>query len=192
MADRFQEIAGLTHVPLRIAGSWVEKIVTTDPPRYVPHTEYALSFKVRCDEELLLALMLMDAGKCQFARRFRSTARPEWEPKLSFFPMDWKRSNEVQVNFGGLYTNVDSANLKHDPRSLVTSRWLDAEHSVASGFILTAACVESSRHIECRIFTVAKRDTDAKRGRWALKPVFAAALPDEMRFLLSGATGGTF
>jgi hypothetical protein len=192
MTDRFQEIAGLTHEPIRIVGSWIEKTVTTEPPRYVPHTEYALYFKLECDVEILLAVMLVDAGKGQFARSWRSAARREWNLRLSFFPMDWKRSDAVQVNFDGLYTNIDQASLKHNPRPLVTSPWLDGEHSVASGSILTAACVESWRRIECRVFTVAKLDTDANRGRWALKPVLGAALPEELRFLLSGATGGTF
>ncbi len=192
MADEFQEIAGLRHVSMRVAGSWVEKTVTTDPPRYVPHTEYALVLRVECDVELLLAVMLVDAGKGQFGKQWRSAARCEWEIRLSFFPLDWRRTEAVRVNFEGLTTTVEHADLKSNLRPFVATRLVNVERIVASGSILTVASIDAGRRIDCSIVAVAKADTDSKRGRWALKPELSAGLPTAMRFLLSGATAGRF
>ena len=192
MADESLVLDRLKHVPIRLAGSWGEKIVTTDPPRYVPHSEYAFSFQVESDEAILLVIMLRDGGKGQFARAWRSAARCEWELRLSFFPMDWRRSDAIQVNFEGLTTTIEHADAKRDPRPLVTTPLLDGKHVITSGSILTLACIDAGRQIEGRVLAVAKADTDAKRGRWALKPSLATNLPIELQFILSGATTGRF
>jgi hypothetical protein len=188
----FKRLIDFRHTPTRIGASWIEKTVTTDPPKYVPHTEYALVFRLESDIDILLALMLVDAGKGQFARSWRSKARREWKLRLSFFPMDWKRSDATQVNFEGLSTIADNADLKHDPRPFVRTRLLDGELTVANGSVLSAAYIDINRRIECRMLAVAKMDTDANRGRWTLKPALADSLPTELRFLVSGKTGGTF
>lgn len=183
-------IDGLIHAPAAITGAWVTKTVTTNPPRYVPHLEYALRFQIVSDEEFLVVRML---GECQghYAKTWRSKAKRETECRLGFLPVDWRRSDEVQVNFDGLRSCVEHLALKHDPRSLVNTDWL-GEHLITSGSILTLAFIDVRQPIECRMITVAKADTIAKRGRWALKPALAAALPREMRFVLTGATTGTF
>lgn len=191
MPTELRTIAGLNHAPARITGSWVTKTVTTDPPRYVPHLEYALCFQVVSEEELLLVPMLLEDGQGQFAKTWRSKAKRESEFRVSFFPSDWRHSDKVHVHFGYSATCVEHRALKHDPRSLVRTDWLGS-HSITSGSILTVASIDAGQRIEWRVFVVTKSDTVAKRGRWALKPSLAAELPKEMRFVLNGTTSGTF
>ena len=182
----------LKRVPMRLSATWIEKTVTTDPPRLIPHTEYALSFQVECEEPLLLVCMFSEGGRGIFSKDWRSKARSEYQLRLSFLPVDWRHSDAAQVNFDGMTFNVEHAAFKNDPRPFVSTDFLNDTTALSSGTIVTLASIRAGSPIECQLIAIAKTETDAKRGRWSVKPALAADLPANLHFLMNGKASGTF
>lgn len=50
--------SGLARIPLTVESEWVSKTVTTDPPRYTPHTEWTLAIHLRADEPIRVVALL--------------------------------------------------------------------------------------------------------------------------------------
>ncbi|MFI5378225.1 MAG: hypothetical protein ACHRHE_02860 [Tepidisphaerales bacterium] len=185
-------IDGLTHIPVCVAGSWTAKTVTTDAPKYTRHTEYALAWTFQCSIPLLPVIMLMYGDQGQFVRPWRSSAMHCLPCRMSFFPGDWKTSDQVWINFECLQIVVRDSALKQDPRPLVATDYLRSTGTVKTGHVITLASVAGNTPVEARLLLVAKSDTAARRGRWSLKPAAITNLPEQLRFLARGQTAGIF
>ena len=185
-------IDDLMHVPVRVVASWIPKTVTTDPPKYVPHTEYALAWTFECAIPVLPVMMLANGQQGQFTKPWRSSAMQALQCRLSFSPGDWKTSQQVWINFEGLQIIVEDLNLKHDPRTHVRTELLGEQHIIETGCVVTLAAVDTESRIDASLLLVAKCDTDAKRGRWALKQSVGSHLPARLLFLLHGQCAGRF
>jgi hypothetical protein len=46
--------------PVQMKCQWKEKIVTTEPPRYIPHPEYSLECELMAEVSFLVILLLND------------------------------------------------------------------------------------------------------------------------------------
>ena len=87
---------GMVHEPVRVIGCrWVPKVVTTDPPKYIPHTEYSWACELVAEVPLLAALILEDENGLYWGRSGRSSAAAALEIGLSFFPTTWNTSDKV-------------------------------------------------------------------------------------------------
>lgn len=188
----YAPIPGLTPLPVQISGRWEMKTVTTDPPQYIPHTEYSIVLDVECSELFLPVAMLIDAGRGRFARPWRSKARTALQLRLVFFPCDWKHSDQVQINFEGVCAFVDSSTLKQDPRSLTETSLIGQGHEASTGRIITVAAMLPDKQVSAQLLLILKSDTEPQKGRWALKSSAAANLPEPLRFLSTGQSAGTF
>jgi hypothetical protein len=189
-------LAGLATLPVRGASRWVSKIVTTNPPKYIPHEEYSLVFAFECSVPVLPVPILMDGPTGLFVKSWRSAAKCEWELHLAFMPYDWTTSDAIQIclvagNIGGPRTQVEDPEFKKDPRRFVVPKIAEGR-SVSTGCVLNLATITVGRGIAAKVIFVAKSDTDRRRGRWHLKQEFFPTLPQDLQFLASGDTTGTF
>jgi hypothetical protein len=178
--------ANLTHVPLRVSVDWLSKTVTTDPPRYTPHTEWSLALPLAASAPIHVAV---------FLRRGRDTAwglRPgpasaEVELRADFFPHDWTRSDDVQINFGWQRITVTDAALKSDPRGRVV---VTTPQAAETGEVFAVAEVPA-HGIILEALVIVEDDTDHRRqDRWRITPEFSDSLTEELLPLTSGRQSG--
>jgi len=178
----------LTHFPLRLTTEWRSKIVTTEPPRYIPHTEWALALTLSAAGPIHVAVFLVVGRETAWGLR-PGPATQEMELGVSFFPYDWGRSDDVQVNFAGRRTQVTDPALKSDPRDIVK---VTAPERAETGKVFQVA--ELPPHaISLTVLPVAKEDTESRqRERWRIKQRFVASLPEPLAALTSGYQSGVF
>jgi hypothetical protein len=191
-------VRGLTQTPVRAASRWVPKTVTTDPPRYIPHTEWSWQCELAADIPLLAVLLLDDGRWLRWVRVGRSSAETMLRVRLSFLPYDWKRSDQIIVSLYqsargegiGVQVSVCSALLKADPRRHAQICLPDGD-GVRSGTVIDLAKVSAGEPIRARVMLVAAGDTESCRcGRWRLKRGIAVELPPPLGFLWQGRRSG--
>jgi len=179
-------VADLTHLPVRVSDRWIDKTVTTDPPRYTPHTEWSLALKLAAATPLRVAVFL-DRGRETAWGLWSGAASSEIELSAKFFPHDWARSDDVQINFEWQRHTVTDASLKSDPRESVI---VTTPPSSETGEVFTVAELPA-HEIVLKVLAIVEGDTEARRqDRWRIKPEFSASLPDELIPLTSGSQSG--
>lgn len=178
--------AKLTRVPLQVSVDWLSKIVTIDPPRYTPHTEWSLALTLAASTPVRVAVFL----RCGRETAWGLSSNPaSTEPTLraEFFPHAWTRSDDVQINFGWQRITVTDAGLKHDPRTRVM---VAAPPTVETGEVFTVAEVPA-HEIVLEALAIVEDDTERRRqDRWRIKPEFSATLSDSLIPLTSGRQSG--
>ena len=91
-------LSGMVHEPVRVIGCrWIPKIVTTDPPKYIPHTEYSWACELVGEVPLLAAQILEDENGLYWGRSGRSSAATALGIGLSFLPTAWNTSDKVLI-----------------------------------------------------------------------------------------------
>jgi hypothetical protein len=161
--------------------------VTTDPPRYVPHLEWTLAFTVAAEQPLRLAVMLEAPSEVAWGLVAHT---PSTSPKVEakFFPYDWSKSDDVQVNFEWQRLRVSDPELKDDPRRVVTAI---APTEAETGSRIPVATLPA-HDLTLALIALADRDTERRReGRWRLRPALADALEPLGSLLASGHQNGT-
>jgi hypothetical protein len=178
--------AELTHLPVRVSVDWLSKTVTTDPPRYTPHSEWRLVLTLAASTPIQAAVFIRHGRDTAWGLR-PGPASAEVELRADFFPYDWARSDDVQVNFGWQRMTVTDPALKRDPREGVV---VLAPRTVETGE--TFAVAEVSAHgIILEALPIAEVDTERRRqDRWRIKPEFSATLPEPLLPLTSGSQSG--
>jgi len=186
---------GLVHEPVRVAGCrWIPKIVTTDLPTYTPHTEYSWACELIGDVPLLAAMVLEDRHGLYSVRGGRKSAATVLEVKLSFFPHNWKQSNDVTISLylsalyesSGKQVTVHDAPLKQDPRGYVKLDLTDGM-VVQTGTMISVGFVKWLNDVFAGIVVVAQTDTESCRcSRWRIKRRIAVDLPLALLFLKTG------
>ena len=48
----------LTELPLGVFSAWKSKVVTTNPPKYIPHDEWRLEVRLKARSRLRAAIVL--------------------------------------------------------------------------------------------------------------------------------------
>lgn len=178
--------ASLTRVPLDLMSEWTSKIVTTNPPRYVPHPEWSLRLRVvaptpvrsvvlfRLDREVVWGLVAAEPS-------------PVSELRVDFRPHDWASSDAVHVLFEWQRVVVTHAALKVDPRSGVN---VLVPATARTGDVIPVADL-SAHALDLAMLVVAEPDTERRRmGRWRIKRRFAAGLPEDLIDLTNGEQTG--
>ena len=178
--------AELTHLPLRVSVEWLSKTVTTDPPRYTPHTEWALALTLAAPTPIQVAVFLRHGRDTAWGLR-PGPASAEVELRGDFFPLDWTRADDVQVNFGWQRITVTDSELKSDPRERVV---VTAPAAVETGEVFAVAEVPA-HGIILEALPIVEVDTEHRRqDRWRIKPEFSASLPEQLLPLTSGRQSG--
>jgi hypothetical protein len=192
-------ISDLQRFPVQVQSFWKSKIVTTDPPKYYPHTEYSIIYDLLSTDTVFLAvLMLRSRDKLNYQRFWRSAANASLTINLSFFPWDWKQSDKVQISFyqqvpiqgGGVSVVTNSSRLKQDPKQLVHN-WEKAHCKIQTGAVVPFASIDIPGPLQAEVLLVAKGDTQKTQGKWRLKPSLNDGLPDSLAFLTNGRCTGT-
>jgi len=176
----------LTQLPLCLSSEWRNKVVTTRPPEYVEHLEWALVVTLSCVSQLRVVTLLRSGNELRW-RAVADPASTAVELRLSFFPSDWQRSDEVEVNFGYERISLSDEALKRDPRRVLL---LTAPASARTGAVLALAEL-ASHDLSLSALALAEADTQRRRmQRWRVRPRLAEALPEQLLPLASGAQGG--
>jgi hypothetical protein len=187
MTDDDNRRDGLTAIPLAARAEWREKVVTTDPPRYIPHSEWELDIFLSADAPMRAAVVLISAGHIQWGLEPHVPAS-ELKVRARFAPYSWKTSDEVQVGIGWQRLAVTDPDLKQDPRQVVE---IIVPPRAATGSVVPVAAL-ATHALQLSVFPVAERDTEPRRmDRWRVRPSLAHALPGELRELSSGHQTGT-
>jgi len=178
--------SNLTRLPVVVATRWIDKTVTTDPPRYTPHTEWALALTLTAETPLRVAVFI-DRGRDRSWGLWARAASTEIELSARFFPYDWAGSDDVQISFEWQRTRVTDATLKSDPREVVR---VTAPPAVETGDVFEVA--ELPVHgIALRVLALVEGDTeDRRQDRWRIKPEFSPSLPETLVPLTSGTQTG--
>lgn len=177
---------GLTRIPLTVAPEWISKTVTTDPPRYTPHTEWTLAIHVRADVPIRVVALLAQPGGTAWGLQPGAPTQ-ELEMRALFSPYDWTNSDDVEINFGYQRIAVTDSALKLDPRHAVT---VERAPSAQTGAVTTVARLPAHA-ISLDVFAVTTEDTEARRlHRWRIKPALAPQLPEQLVPLTSGRQSG--
>jgi hypothetical protein len=186
MAEDDNRASGLTEVPIHASAEWREKVVTTDPPRYVPHSEWSIDVGLAAAAPVRLAVVVQGPGFLRWG------LRPE-EPssalnlRASFFPHDWSASDDVQINLSWQRVTVTDPDLKADPRPFVG---VTLPSEAFTGDLTPIAIVEK-HGLELSWIAFAEGDTERRRhDRWRVRPDLTAALPEPLRGLTSGHQTG--
>lgn len=176
----------LTHVPLEVSADWLPKTVTTEPPRYIPHTEWKLALKLKAARPVRAAVFLTRGRETAWGLRPHEAAT-EIELSASFFPYDWASSDEVQVNFEWKLAAVTDPALKSDPRDVVK---VTVPTTSETGEVFQVA--ELPGHaITLAALAIVDRDTETRRlDRWRITPELATNLPEHLVPLTSGRQSG--
>jgi hypothetical protein len=190
---------GMIHEPVRVIGCrWVPKVVTTDPPKYIPHTEYSWAFGLVAEVPLLAALLLEDEDGLYWGRLGRRSAAAALTIRLSFFPFDWNTSDFVRINLyqlglsesSGVDVTVDDAPLKRDPRGVVRLDLSDGG-VVQTGTLIGVGTLNSHSTVSAALVVVALSDTESCRcNRWRIKRRVPVDLPFFLSFLKTGRWAG--
>ncbi len=176
----------LTQLPLCLSSEWRNKVVTTRPPEYVEHLEWALVVTLSCVSQLRVVTLLRSGNELRW-RAVADPASTAVELRLSFFPSDWQRSDEVEVNFGYERISLSDEALKRDPRRVLL---LTAPASARTGGFVALAEL-ASHDLSLSALALAEADTQRRRmQRWRVRPRLAEALPEQLLPLASGAQGG--
>jgi hypothetical protein len=180
-------VPDLTRIPLAIESEWQSKTVTTDPPVYTPHLEWALTFTMTAAQPLRLAVILEAPPTIAWglvADELSTSACAT----AKFFPYDRSKSDEVQVNFEFQRASVADSRLKEDPRQVVS---VVAPGRGETGSHIPVAALPS-HGLTLAVIALAEHDTERRReGRWRLKPAFAEAVEKHGAVLASGHQHGT-
>jgi len=190
---------GMVHEPVRVIGCrWVPEVVTTDPPKYIPHTEYSWACQLVAEVPLLAALLLEDEDGLYWGRSGRSSAAAALEIGLSFLPTSWNTSDKVLISLSqrGLSSpsyvqvTVDDAPLKQDPRAFVKLDLSDGA-LIHTGTLISIGTVNSHNALSARLVVVAQTDTESCRcSRWRIKRRTPVSLPLSLSFLNTGRWAG--
>ncbi len=191
---------GLAHSPVRVFNCrWIPKIVTTDPPRYIPHTEYSWECRLVGDAPFLAALILDTKAGVYWSRLSRVSSSAELKLGLAFSPFDWNRSEDVSIHFsqdghqeyGGVSFKVHDTALKKDPRDFVRFD-LDDGNVLQTGTLVRTGTVSSHDSLTAQFVIVAQTDTESCRcSRWRLKRNIKVNPPATLMFLKSGRRAGS-
>jgi len=193
-------IQGLAHESIRVVGCrWLPKVVTTDPPRYVPHTEYSWTCDLVGEVPILGAQLFEEEDGLSWKRSSRDSGSVTLTIGLSFFPHDWNRSDEVQLvlsqgpsGWSGTQLTVRDASLKQDPRDFVGLDLADGK-VFQTGALIRIGTVNSRRPLSAWLVAVAQADTESCRAsRWRIRRRIPVDLPFALSFLKSGRRAGTF
>lgn len=177
----------LTHVPLGLASAWVSKVVTTDPPRYVPHDEWALNVELSCEVPVRTVTVVRHGPDVSWGLNPAAPAT-ELELAVKFFPHSWNTSDMVRINFHWQHTLVDDPQLKQDPPSSV---FVTLPTQAQTGR-LVSVCDLPAHDVAVLVVALAQSDTEIQRmQRWRLRPRLADDLPSELDGLASGRQTGT-
>jgi hypothetical protein len=177
---------GLSRVPLDLSVEWLPKTVTTEPPKYIAHTEWTLALRVMAATPVRAAVFLTRGPDTEWGLR-PDEAATEIVLPASFFPHDWSSSDEVQVNFGWRMATVTDPALKSDPREVVK---VTAPTTAETGEVFQVA--ELPPHaITLAAIAIVDRDIERRRlDRWRIKPELASKLPEQLAPLTSGHQSG--
>jgi hypothetical protein len=176
----------LTRVPLRASFEWIDKTVTTDPPRYAPHTEWSLAVRVTAPTRLRAVVLVICAGETSWGL-VDAAPSTDLGLRVAFSPHDWSTSDVVHVSFEWQRAAVTDARLKEDPRNAVE---VGLPPRPSSGEPIPV--VELAAHdVELAVLVLAEQDTESRRmDRWRIKPEFATGLPEDLVPLASGHQHG--
>jgi hypothetical protein len=192
------QIEDLATLPIQAKAEWISKTVTVEPPKYLPHTEYALQFALTAEVPVLATIILREANSLEYHRFWRSAASTHLVVRLAFFPYDWKHSDQVQINLtqhlpsqsGGVRVSAENGLLKHDPRQLVSAH-SPGDFYFQTGAIQDLAAINLPIPLFAQILVLVLGDTESIRGRWRLKESAIAKLPSHHSFLKQGRSTGT-
>lgn len=190
---------GMVHEPVRVIGCrWIPRIVTTDPPKYIPHTEYRWACELVGEVPLLGALILEDENGLYWGRSGRSSVAVALEIRLSFLPHDWKTSDRVHINLSQqghsmsshVQIAVDDPPLKQDPRGFVRLDLSDGG-IVQTGTLISIGTVNSHKSLSAGVVFVAQTDNQSCRcSHWRIKRRIPVNLPFSLSFLKTGRWAG--
>jgi hypothetical protein len=176
----------LTRIALTIESEWQSKTVTTNPPTYTPHLEWALAFTMTAAEPLRLAVIVETHSEIAWGLVARDPATNA-RATAKFFPFDWSKSDDVHVNFEFQRTTVTDSQLKEDPRRAVS---VVAPPRAETGSRIPVAALPS-HGLTFAVITLVERDTERRReGRWRLKPALVEAVGWHGAVLASGHQTG--
>lgn len=197
MKSSMDYLNGLTVLPVQAKCQWVSKTVATNPPQYIPHTEYAFYCELTAAVPVLATLILSDGRALIYQKFWRSAAYPQLALNLSFFPYDWHYSDEVQISLyqkvpsqgGGIWLSVCSESLKRDPRQAVVAHLAEAA-SIYTGTVIDLAGMNLSPPVQAQVIVLVKDDTESSHGRWRLRSSLSIDLPPYLSFLRQGRCSG--
>lgn len=192
---------GMSHEAVRVVGCrWIRKTVTTDPPRYIPHTEYSWVCELVGEVPILAALILENGAGLRWARSGRRSGAPELVVSLSFQPYDWNASDKVGITLSqprgdGLscvQVAVHDDTLKRDPCRFARFDLSEGGVAETGSLIRMGTITTTSREsVTVGLVVVALTDTESCRcGRWRVRRRIPLAPPVALSFLGTGRRAG--
>ena len=158
-----------------IATVWVPKIVTTDPPRLVAHTEWRLEYRVVA-ATLIRAIHLRQCGSTLSWTIPHGEGRQELAFETTFGPRD----------LGDAV--ADERTPPIDPREVVE---VVAPGAATTGVVVPLAAIPAAE-TTISAFVLDEIDVEVRReDRWRVSPALREALPDHLKELTSGRRRGT-
>lgn len=192
-----RSVTGLRKANVRANCRWVTQVVTTDPPKCVPHNKYLWEADLFA-EEPILATLFIGVGRCvKYSKLGRSSAARNLNVSLRFHPDDWTHAGGVLVNLYqispvasfGIYVECESTVLSRDPKRLVEVM-SDGKVIVETGFVLELARIPLPDPVHAALMLIAKSDTEYYHWRWRLKRRLRGNLPHCLEFLSKGRCSG--
>jgi len=176
----------LTRRPLRVLTKWETKMVTTDPPKYTPHTEWSLVVTLIAPTPVRVIALLVHGPDTSWALQ-PAPPSEQVELRALFSPFDWRRSEEVGIRWEGLRWSVTDRALKVRPPEVVLTR---VPRIAETGEIFPVA--ELTTHASVlSAMAVVQGDTERRRmRRWRIRPRLAENGGDRLVALASGRQSG--
>jgi hypothetical protein len=181
-----QDVASPLSVPITIEAEWRNKTVTTDPPSYTPHLEWAVGFTLTAAEPLRAVVFIEDAEEVAWGLVADDPSK-SLPVEIKFFPYAWTNSDDVQVRFEWQWCRVTDRALKADPREVVS---VVAPRRTETGVVVEVATL-ASHGLTFALLALAERDTERRReGRWRLKVEASERVDPHVEALTSGHQSG--
>ena len=164
----------LTKHKATLHSEWKTKIVTTNSPKLIPHSEYYWQAQLDSIKEIYVVLLMNYKGITEYHKFEASLSSTKIRITISFFSHDYNNSNIVGISFyqsnnlsgSGLRINIDNEELKTNPKKL-TEIIIKENEELFTGELINLASIKIG--IRLQLLIINKDDTEISHGRWKIK-----------------------
>jgi len=183
---------------IKLFSEWKNKIVTTNPPKLIPHTEYYWQAQLNSIKEIYVVLLMNYNGTTEYHKFEASSSSNQIGISISFLPHDYNKSNIVGISFyqstnlsgSGLRINIENEKLKTNPMDL-TEVVIKETDELFTGEIINLANIKIG--IRLQLLIINKDDTEISHGRWKIKKSLLEGVnKNNFPFLFKGQHIGKF
>jgi len=160
---------------IKLFSEWKNKIVTTNPPKLIPHTEYYWQAQLNSIKEIYVVLLMNYNGTTEYH-------------KSNIVGISFYQSTNLSGS--GLRINIENEKLKTNPMDL-TEVVIKETDELFTGEIINLANIKIG--IRLQLLIINKDDTEISHGRWKIKKSLLEGVnKNNFPFLFKGQHIGKF